>query len=422
MSCDPAPSPTSRPIQPASTLRYACDVTIGLAIAAIVLHCWLLQGMIWPVMISGGSMAQAYQGPRRQIECPRCGFDFACGLEYLPESGTTCPNCGQQKIDFTGTPFRFGDQFLIDRTSDWIAPRRWEAVVLQCPGRQRELCVKRVVGLPGESVQLRGGDVFINGKIAGKGLRDVRRMALLVHDDTHRADDENPRWRGDSAESRWRRVEDGYVLEALDISPVDWLSYHHLDGQPIRDVYSYNQNLTRATTAVADVGLACWLQAEGAGALHLRYGGSQAVLSVSANGELTLEVAGRPASRRRIDFNLARPAAIEWWHLDGRLLLAVNGDALLEHPLDLSAGGKPGNRPLAIGGSKIHLRVQRLRVWRDVHYGKPVGAGKLLGLSNPCQLGSHEFFLLGDNSPISQDSRVFGPVHRNQFVGRPWPR
>lgn len=38
------------------------------------------------------------------------------------------------------------------------------------------------------------------------------------------------------------------------------------------------------------------------------------------------------------------------------------------------------------------------------------------------QLGSDEYFVLGDNRPASLDSRRFGPIHRSQIVGRAWVR
>lgn len=37
-------------------------------------------------------------------------------------------------------------------------------------------------------------------------------------------------------------------------------------------------------------------------------------------------------------------------------------------------------------------------------------------------LKADEYFVLGDNRAVSQDSRIFGPVNRNLFTGRPFIR
>nr|HID14337.1 signal peptidase I [Anaerolineae bacterium] len=42
-------------------------------------------------------------------------------------------------------------------------PRRGDIVVIQLPG-QADLLIKRVVGLPGETIEVRGGEVYIEGR------------------------------------------------------------------------------------------------------------------------------------------------------------------------------------------------------------------------------------------------------------------
>lgn len=58
-----------------------------------------------------------------------------------------------------------GQRMWIDRTAYWWrAPARGDVVVLPCPSRPSELCVKRVVGLPGERVQIIDGQLLVNGQ------------------------------------------------------------------------------------------------------------------------------------------------------------------------------------------------------------------------------------------------------------------
>lgn len=45
---------------------------------------------------------------------------------------------------------------------------------------------------------------------------------------------------------------------------------------------------------------------------------------------------------------------------------------------------------------------------------------ELIPRFNAQVLGQNQYFLLGDNRHISIDSRVFGPVHREDIIGRAW--
>ena len=77
---------------------------------------------------------------------------------------------GYAKNTVEGLPIHGGDRLLIDRTAyELRKPRRWEPVVFRSPD-DGQLTVKRVVGLPGETIELRDGDVWIDGRVATKSL------------------------------------------------------------------------------------------------------------------------------------------------------------------------------------------------------------------------------------------------------------
>lgn len=59
---------------------------------------------------------------------------------------------------------RDGDYYLLNRlTYHYRDPRRDELVVLRDPGHN-DCAVKRIVGLPNETVRITGGEVFVNGQ------------------------------------------------------------------------------------------------------------------------------------------------------------------------------------------------------------------------------------------------------------------
>jgi hypothetical protein len=66
------------------------------------------------------------------------------------------------------------------------------------------------------------------------------------------------------------------------------------------------------------------------------------------------------------------------------------------------------------GAKGLDVRVDALKIYRDVHYTEK-------GSKEPYTLNSDEFYMLGDNSPVSADSRVWegGGVHRRLLLGKP---
>jgi hypothetical protein len=58
-----------------------------------------------------------------------------------------------------------------------------------------------------------------------------------------------------------------------------------------------------------------------------------------------------------------------------------------------------------------------VRVLRDIHY---TGQGAIgTGAEAACHLGPEHYFVLGDHSRVSRDSRYFGPVPGSALRGRP---
>ncbi len=229
-----------RPPQPRqkSTSRYLIEALTALALAVTVFRTFVVEGF----MISTGSMAPGLRGYHYRLECPDCRFSFAhTATEKRPgeESGTepqrvACPNCHYDHILLSGLPVNEGDQILVDKQAfEWRPPRRWDAVVFHNPQRPTETYAKRIVGLPGERVEIRDGDIYINDNLQRKGLAAQRQMRILISDSSYRPQLQDNDWqdawtiRSSSASSSWERLDHGFRFDGSTTKSVDWVQFRN---------------------------------------------------------------------------------------------------------------------------------------------------------------------------------------------------
>src|SRR5262245_50810667 len=132
-------------------------------------------------------------GNHKSCTCPRCGFRVIVGSGSNGKPDATaaerayatawCPNCGQGDLHLERVPETVGDRLLVDKnTFSLRRPRRWEVAVFRNPSDMSKPYVKRIVALPGERVQVRGGDVYINDELSRKSLAESRPMRVLIFD------------------------------------------------------------------------------------------------------------------------------------------------------------------------------------------------------------------------------------------------
>jgi signal peptidase I len=414
-------------------------------------------------------MAPTLIGNHREAPCPRCGCPVRVGNpgknQPDPFADSWCPNC-RKRLDLSAAREVPGDRLLVDKNVYNVrSPRRWEVAVFRCPVDLTVPYVKRVVGLPGESVQLIDGDLFANGVLQRKTLAQVREVALPAFDMNYSPPDgwgprwlvepvaDNPRLPTDPAAARPAPA-DGTVVRGtalhLDAStaeqPTLGLTYRNYDldrehERPVTDWLAYNGRPPSDRDApVHDFSFACDLEVvagEGTFACRLGDGADtvRAELPVGPRGKAAGAQLGRdggdtPSANPDVRLSAGRTYRLEFAFVDRRVSLALDGREVvpaIDLPGDVVRVTRRNTvtRPLQLGVRGVSVVLRNVKLYRDAHY-RSVGRS---GCDAPYQLAPDELFLLGDNSANSSDSRGWvneqtrehiPGVPERDFIGKPF--
>jgi signal peptidase I len=375
------------------------------------------------------------------IEAPRGPLDqLRTRLEQKMVSTARCPNCGYETdllvrdgdevtYDWRYPSFH-GDRILVSKTAyDLADPERFDVVVFKYPEDAKVNYIKRLVGLPGETISIIDGDLWVS--TAGEPEQIIRKepeklLAMLqeVHDSHHLPEalhaagwpqrwadwksGSGPGWasedggrsyavacpEGRSATLRYRHfLPDGDVWEAVkagrDVSGM-------AEARLIDDFEAYNSIRTRSHW-VGDLAIEVDLQTEsnqGEVAFELVEGGLayRCVIDL-ISGEATLTIPLQAGDPTPHDGTPRGPTPIRgagrWQvlfaNVDDELSLFVDGKRIAfdrlctfvrqEDPVQpITTPREPGNvvagdlAPVGITSSGATVTVHQLRVLRDLFY------------------------------------------------------
>lgn len=461
-------------------------------------------------VIPTGSMATTLLGAHKTHTCPKCGYSSYFNASEEAEEGRiravlhgVCQNC-REELDLHGDSLQTGDRVVVGKFvyEGFTEPQRWDVVVFKCLESMRSLSVpeffprdnrthgvmnyiKRLVGLPGETIRIKGGDIYIMGpqdqqfSIASKPPHVIMAVRRLVFDNDHQPVDllsYGSRWQAEDGVS-WIASEDLRVFEC-ETQEKAWLRYRHLpnlrrigrDGSPeairlhaepelITDFEAYNDDLGSPMNWVGDLMIDCTVgvkRMSGSVILELNEGLRQyhCILDLDKQ-RIVLTQNGQEIAAVSSPIQSTGDWDIRFANFDDQLTVWVEEDLVfgdgvaVATPLANEMGPRVEDvSAVGIAAENTTVAISKLKLFRDIYYTQGANrtdvhsrtfhadAEAFARLREYLQelppeqysIGEDEFFMLGDNSPRSSDSRAWEGtnfVHRRLLLGRAlvlyWP-
>ncbi len=427
--------------------REIVETVVFVVVLVLLLKSFVAEAFVIPT----GSMAETLWGYQKVVDCPKCQFRFPvnCSREVDPQDGpkedtvhATCPNC-RHHINFAAEgidpSWSSGDRVLVAKfLYDLLnrLPERHDVVVFKYPERPQKGTIptnyiKRLVGLPGETIAIHGGNLyymrgfdypenehrrrparaadlwnseymygndeealrfFREGKfqITRKSPKLMLAERCIVYDNEFQNPDRPLRWEA-PAGGAWTpdnparpRV---FVGAPASDAGLAWLRYQHIlerGAKPslITDFMGYNTyRHHRSENWVGDLMLECEVtpdQAAGELILELSRGVDRfrARFDLAA-GVCTLERVGADAlqkiASKEVVLKPGTKHQLRFANFDERLTLWVNGSLPFEDGVTYLPAAEQGAttndlEPASVGIKGGKVTVAQLRLWRDTYY------------------------------------------------------
>lgn len=238
--------------------RETVEAFVVAFILALLFRAFLAEAFVIPT----GSMAPTLMGAHKDLSCQRCETRFQVGASRERSGSQTnlvvvagiCPNCRHVnaldlKDDSNHATFN-GDRILVSKFTYALGdPERWDVIVFKYPGNPKQNYIKRLVGLPNETLTLRHGDVYVRptgsdqtDEILRKPPEKLLAMRHLVYDTSQQSQaliDANypSRWQpwaenaSEPPADSWQveRSSDGLVasIDSASADRFQWMRYYH---------------------------------------------------------------------------------------------------------------------------------------------------------------------------------------------------
>ncbi|MCK5565556.1 MAG: signal peptidase I [Planctomycetes bacterium] len=469
-------------------------VTADWVIYAVALTLVFLVFIMRAYTIPTGSMADTLRGAHFRIRCTQCGYrydyDFLRPAYGITNQGTPsvevpikpgnpqCPSCGfyhqTARQDPYGnlyypeelhSPIISGDRIFVYKCLyQFFEPKRWDVIVFNPPMDPKINYIKRLVALPGETVQIIDGDVYIDNMIARKPGRVQNELWMPVFDNDYQPSrPEIPAFNGhvwsqpfaNTEGSRWDLTQNGGTAFTLDgaAGKTDTITYDTNIGNDFRATYAYDSAKIMGPRDIiaicSDLRISFNVDIENDSIIgaELTKFGVKYRGAVDSTGVMIIgKSSGESGPDLLAETNIEVTRGIKnfsFTNVDHELIVKYDDQELR---YDLGQGRTDAGEiiqqmpSVSIFGSGS-LKLSHIKIDKDKYYYNRLRGRDVLraGASSPFGLNDDEFFVLGDNSPASLDSRLWdvpgkgnaghlyreGVVPRDYLIGKAfvvfWP-